>query len=318
MIRVRFETAPPDALRRVLAARFRLVAGGGSAWRWEGAIARFAAEGELDEALAAVDALTPIREVDRGAGFEPFSRHEEPSEGLDFVELPEAVRPAPAPVPEDVLNRFVFDDHVVAAPDGRYVAFVRDARRCHFETLHLVGGNVLAPIALPVIHDRPRTAFSSDGRRLLVGGPLDVLEVDLESGVLTPLDHDDDANGFDVCYLDARRAAAIGWHALTVYHLDGDLPPRRIPCHGGRLLRAVLDGRVLIAGTESGTFILGIRDHAMRLLYRDWRSLAAVWEEAGRVLCSPAGECVCELRGLEPAWTQAFSSGGDEPDLTLA
>src|SRR5262245_21347442 len=140
ILRVRFEEAPAAALRRTLAARFRLVAGGGGAWRWQGAVARFTAEGDPDDALAAVDALAPIREVDRGAGFEPFARDAEPSEGIDFVETPEGTHPVAPPVPDEILDRFVFDDHVIATPDGRYLAFVRDARRCHFETLHLVDG----------------------------------------------------------------------------------------------------------------------------------------------------------------------------------
>jgi hypothetical protein len=317
-LQVRFERAPHAELRRVLAARFRLVAGGGGLWRWRGAVARFSARGELDGALAALDALLPIREVDRGAGFTPFARVEERADGLDLVARPDAARPAPPAVPAAVRARFVFDDHVLAAPGGRYVAFVRDARRCHFQTLHVVDtAGHGSPIELPAIHDYPRTAFSPDGARLLIGGPLDVLEADLAGGRLTTLHHDDAADGFDVCYLGPRRAAAIGWHALTVYSLDGDRPPRRVPCTGGRLVCALLEGRVLLAGTADGTFALGIRGDALRLLAHDWRTLDAAWHDGGRVWCAPAGDGVHEVRGLDEAWARGFTDGGDQPELTL-
>src|SRR5690242_14362589 len=118
-LQVRFERAPTAELKRTLAARFRLVAGGGGAWRWQGAVARFTAEGDsLDEALAAVDALHPIHEVDQGEGFALFSREQATSEGFDLLTVADATNPMPAPVPEEVQARFVFDDHVIAAPNG--------------------------------------------------------------------------------------------------------------------------------------------------------------------------------------------------------
>jgi hypothetical protein len=311
-LQVRFESAPDAALRRIIAARFRLVAGGGGPWRWQDAVARFSVDGDgaPDEALAAVDVLAPIREVDRGAGFEPFARTEE-AEGIDLVDVPDAAPPVPTPVPDDIRGRFVFDDHVIAAPGGRHLAFVRDARRCHFDALHLIDDSGRLPIALPVIHDYPRVAFSPDDRRMLVGGPLDVLEIDLDTSVVTRLHHQDGGTGFDVCYLGTRRAA-IGWDALLLFDAA-----RTFPCRGGRLLRAVLDGRVLVAGTEDGTFVLGLRDDEVRLLARDWRSLADVWEADGRVLCAPVSGGVCELRGLDQAWTHTFAGGDAPPEVIL-
>lgn len=307
---VRFERAPKADLKRTLAARFRLVAGGGGAWRWQGAVARFTAEGEaLDEALAAVDALHPIQEVDYGEGFALFSREQALSEGFDLLAVADATNPMPAPVPEEVQARFVFDDHVIAAPNG-WAAFVRDVNRCHFDTLHLPDR---APIRLPVIHDRPRTAFSADGRRLLVGGPLDVLVVGLDDGAVTVLEHDDGGNGYDVCWA-GEHPVAIGWNALTFHFPEGK---RSLPCDGGWLARAVLGGRVIVAGTESGTFLVGVRGEELRLVERDWRSLAAVWEVDGRILCTPVGEGVAELRGVGEAWDRAFSAAGEPAELVL-
>jgi hypothetical protein len=307
---VRFERAPKAELKRTLAARFRLVAGGGGAWRWQGAVARFTADGDtIDEALDAVDALQPIREVDRGEGFAPFAPAPPVSDGFDLVELVDATAPMPVPVPEEVQARFVFDDHVIGGPDG-WVAFVRDANRCHFETLHLPDR---APIRLPMMSDRPRTAFSADGKRLLVGGPLDVLVVGLDDGAVTLLEHDDGGNGYDVCWVGAHPVA-IGWNALT-FHFPS--AKRSLPCNGGRLASAVLGGRVIVAGTGAGTFLVGVRGEELRLVERDWRSLSAVWEVDGRILCSPAGEGVSELRGVEEAWARAFSAAGEPAELVL-
>ncbi len=306
---VRFQS-PPDA-----AARRRIERCFDSAPAWQGA--ELSGKGKPDEdALAAADALWPIAAIDLGEGWEPFGGEAaSDTGGLDMSETDDAPRPEPPPAAPEVAVRYAFDDYLLVAPDGRHVAFVRDEARCHFAALDVIDGEHTRRVPLPALHDYPRHAWSHDGR-LLVGGHADVMELDMASGNLLQLFHEDGASAIDVCWVGPRRIAAASFRHLLIADLDGQkVALRRYPCQGGRLVRAVLGGRVLLIGTDGGTAALGIDGERVRRLGVDWRSLADAWDDGDRVLALGSHGKVLEVRGLADAWTAAFAAAGvDDPD----
>jgi hypothetical protein len=308
---VRFKTAPDAAARRRVERCFD------SAPTWDGA--QLGGKGAPDEdALAAADALWPIEVIDRGRGdgWEPFGSEEpEDAGGLDMTEVDAAPRPEPPAAAPEVAERYVFDDYLLVAPDGRHVAFVRDEARCHFAALDVIDGDETRRVPLPALNDYPRHAWSHDGR-LLIGGHADVMELDLATGELLQLFHEPGASAIDVCWVGPRRVAAASFRHLLIADLDGQkVALRRYPCQGGRLVRAVLGGRVLLVGTDGGTAALGIDGDRVRRLGVDWRSLADAWDEGDRVLALGAHGKVMDVRGLDAAWSSAFAhAGADDPD----
>ncbi|HUS67077.1 MAG TPA: hypothetical protein VMZ28_21215 [Kofleriaceae bacterium] len=298
-----------DALSAGDLGRFGGRAGG---WRWRGAVATLTIECGLDEAahepmqavLEAVHAEVPLEAVDRGGGWAPFSpagAASEPAE-LEMVDTDEPGPAPPAPPAPEVKARYVFDDYVVPAPGGRHLAFVRDRGRCHFQTLHLVGaGGGSRAIEIPILTDYPLLRFSDDGARLLVGGTTDVLLIALDTGAVTRLLHLPDEAGIDVCWLAPDRVAAASSRKLTLIPLADPASAHVIPCAGGRLVRAVLGGRVLIAGSDEGTLAFAVDGDTVTPIGASWRSLAEVWERGGRVFAQQAHGGICELLGLRAA-----------------
>jgi hypothetical protein len=316
--KLRLREAPDAAGRRAVERRLAealangdLARFGGRArgWRWRGAVAQLTIECALDEAahepmqavLEAVHAAAALDAVDRGAGWSPFESAGElgePAE-LEMVDVDDP-GPAPpaAPAPE-VKARYVFDDYVVPAPGGRHLAFVRDRGRCHFQSLHLVdAAGAVRPIEIPILTDYPQLRFADDGRRLLVGGATDVLVIALDSSGVTTLQHLPDEAGIDVCWLAPDRVATASSRQLTLIPLADPARAHVIPCAGGRLVRAVLGGRVLIAGTDEGTLAFAVDGDIVTPIGASWRSLAEVWEVGGRVLAQQAHGGICELPGL--------------------
>jgi len=311
---VHFQTPPDAAARRRIERCFD-----GAAPSWSGDY--LTGRGHTDEdVLASVDALWPIAAIDRGQGWERFGG--DPADeagGLDLVEVDEAARPEPPSPSPEVAARYLFDDYLLVAPDGRHVAFVRDEARCHFAALDVIDGASARRVALPALHDYPRHAWSHDGR-LLVGGHADVLELELQSARLLHLFHEEGASEIDVCWVGPRRIAAASFRHLLIADLDGArVALRRYPCQGGRLVRAVLGGRVLLVGTDGGTVALGLDADRVRRLGVDWRSLADAWDSGDRVLALGAHGGVLEVRGLDAAWTAAFAhpDANDDPGTVL-
>jgi len=339
--RLRFAAAPSDLPAQFAAALAASDLGrlGATASQWSlsGDEAACTIRCSLDEAiddcapqlLSQLHTTAPLTAVDLGGGWQPFVEvalladdgaldDAGDSEGLTLVPVDEPRRAPPPDPPEAMIARYVFDDLVVCAPDGRYLAFVRDEQRCHFHQLHILDGEQRREVALPRIFDYPKLAWSDDGTRLLVGGPTDVLEIDLTAGRATTLIHDADEAGLDVCYLGPRRVAAVGYRNLTLLTAadDGPRELRQIALAGGRLVRPVLAGRLLFVGSEGGTAALAVDGNTVRLLARDWRSVADVWQVGERILCAPAAGGVCEVVGLGGRLDAALAEG-DDPSLTL-
>jgi hypothetical protein len=314
--RIRFQTIPDPAARR----RVERCLEGADGFSWNEAL--LDARGALDEeSLAAADALWPISEVDLGDGLRPYGEPEPSAEGgLDFADSDEPARPEPAPPDPEVAARYEFDDYVLASPGGKHVAFVRSEDRCHFTELHVLDGDETRRLTIPSLTHYPRHAWSKDGAHLLVGGEAHVLELDLASGRLLQLFHEEGGAAIDVCWVGPRRVAAASFRHLIIADLSGQkVEIRRYPCQSGRLVRAVLGGRVLVVGTDGGTAALGVDGARVRRLGVDWRNLVDAWDWGDRVLALGAHGGVMELRGLGEAWAHAFAgSGPDDPDPLAA
>lgn len=308
-VRIRFLDAPGPEEKRALRDTVRLVAGEGARWRWREEVATLDWPDGAQLDVGALHAQAAIAAVDRGDGFVPWAA------GLDEVgddELPSApapdeVPPAPVEVPESLRARFVFDDYVLAAPRGRTLAFVRDEARCHFTTLTILDGErARAPIALPAIAGMPRVAWAADGERAVVAGPEHLLALDTATGSVRVLAHERGEDGFDVAWLDARRVAVVGsrWLRLLAVHEARVLA--EVPCAGGRLMRALDGGTLLVVGFADGTALVEVGpDDALTLVRRTWRSLVDAWERDGRAYAHLASGELVELVALAPLRSRA-------------
>jgi hypothetical protein len=314
-LRVRFVDAPDAEARRALRDTLLLVAGGAARWRSRGELATIDWPDEAPLDLGALDAQQPIAEVDRGDGFAPYdaASDEAADDDLPTAPAPGERPPSPAEVPPPLVARYVFDDHLVAAPRGRTLAFVRDAGRCHFATLEIIDadGRARPPMALPVLTARPRVAWAPDEARAIVAGPehLLALVVDDQAAALHLLAHHRGEDGFDVAWLDERRVAVVASRWLRLFALDDNHAPRLLgeaACAGGRLVRALDGGTLLVVGTDGGTALVEVgADHRLALVRRTWRSLVDVWERDGRAYAQLASGDVVELVGLAPLRARA-------------
>lgn len=307
-LRVRFVEAPDAGARRALRDTVRLVAGDGARWQSRGGLATIEWPDDAPLDLGALHAQHPIAEVDRGDGFVAYEAASDDAadDDLPTAPAPDALPPTVVEPAEELRARYVFDDHLVVAPHGRTLAFVRDAGRCHFATLEIVdeAGRAGAPIALPVLTARPCVAWADDGVRAIVAGPEHLLALDAAAGRVHELARFPGEDGFDVAWLDARRFAVVGSRWLRVYSLDKNPALAllaEVPCAGGRLVRALDGGPLLVVGTDAGTALVEVAraDSALTLVRSTWRSLADAWEGPDRRAYARvlSGEIV-ELVGL--------------------
>jgi hypothetical protein len=298
-LRVRFVEPPGADARRALRETMQLIADG-ARLRFRDRVATIEWPDDAPVDVGALHAQAPIAEVDRGDGFLPYDAIDDVGDDdLPTAPAPDETPPAPLPVDEALRAQFVFDDYLLAAPHGRTLAFVRDESRCHFATLHILDGRGRPPLALPVIAGFPRVAWAADGDRAVVSGPEHLLALDAAAGTIRVLGRYPGEDGFDIAWLDERRAAVVGHRWLRLLSVDDNRVLTEIPCDGGRLVRALDRGTLLVVGTAEGTALVEVSaDDTLTLVRRTWRSLVDAWERDGRAFAHLASGEVVELVGL--------------------
>jgi hypothetical protein len=170
--------------------------------------------------------------------------------------------PPPPPASPEPVGGFGDDEFAAQAPGGRVLAFLREpVARCHFDRLLLADGarRIERPLPAWVYYER-HLAY---GEKLLLGGCRQAWTVDWRDGAMTEIFAEPDADGVQVCWLDADTAVAAGYRSLVI---DGPRGRVTLPCRRAVGAYAVAPGLLVVSDDDGAQWI-----QSGRVVARDWR-----------------------------------------------